>query len=274
MSTRQPELVADRDLSQAWVKLLSLIIQRNEKELSPVILSIGEFSDGKLNEDSRVRELLDATLTKRGICSSAISASTIFPYRHWVRLGYPPRHQLYSWYLNRFLPRIKARDPRNRNGTYFERMIAFTGVKGTIGHQEIVAKNQLEHVIGEWLRKRDRPRRPRQSALQVACLDPAKDHTGQSVRGFPCLQQVSFAYDDDDGLAVTAYYPTQYIFDRAYGNYLGLCHLGEFMAREMDLRLVRLNCYIGRPLIGSMSKTDARGFLAMLEEERRGCGAR
>src|SRR5205823_13372804 len=67
-------------------------------------------------------------------------------------------------------------------------------------------------------------------------------------------QQVSFTYDDDNRLAVNAYYPTQYIFDRAYGNYLGLCHLGNFMARELGLIMVRLNCFIGHPELGSIRK--------------------
>jgi hypothetical protein len=55
-------------------------------------------------------------------------------------------------------------------------------------------------------------------------------------------------------LAVSAYYPTEYIFDRGYGNYLGLCHLGEFMAHEMGLNLVRLNCYINAPGLGDVNK--------------------
>jgi hypothetical protein len=66
---------------------------------------------------------------------------------------------------------------------------------------------------------------------------------------------VSFAYDEDGGLAVNAYYATQYIFDRGYGNYLGLCHLGYFMAHELGLELVRLNCFIGRPELGQISKS-------------------
>lgn len=60
--------------------------------------------------------------------------------------------------------------------------------------------NQLQHVVGLLRRKP----RPRKSALQLACFDPAKDHTGQPVRGFPCLQQVSVAYDDAGRLAVNA----------------------------------------------------------------------
>jgi hypothetical protein len=102
--------------------------------------------------------------------------------------------------------------------------------------------------------------------LQAACFDPLKDHTGQSVRGFPCLQQVSFAHDQNDGLAVNAYYPTQYVFDRGYGNYLGLCHLGHFMAHELGLQLLRVNCYIGRPELGNATKSSLRALETCVAE--------
>ena len=137
-------------------------------------------------------------------------------------------------------------------------MIAFRGVRTKNGKSAFETKNQLEHIINDWHRDREHPKRPRQSALQVACFDPVKDHTGQAVRGFPCLQQVSFAYDNAGGLAINAYYPTQFIFDRAYGNYLGLSHLGYFMAKELGLQLVRLNCFIVRPELGSVTKSRLR----------------
>jgi len=44
----------------------------------------------------------------------------------------------------------------------------------------------------------------------------------------------------------------QYLFERAYGNYLGLKRLGEFMAHEMSLRLERVIC------IAAVGKLDVR----------------
>src|SRR5262249_52342487 len=156
----------------------------------------------------------------------------------------------------RFLPRLKARDRRNRLGTYFERLMNFTGMQR--GKPKSV--DQLSFVI-DLLKKRKKW--PRQSALQIACFDPAKDHTGQPVRGFPCLQQVSLAYDDDGRFAMSAYYPTQYIFDRAYGNYLGLCNLGQFLAKETGLTFARLTCFIGRPELGDVRRGDLNQLVAL-----------
>jgi hypothetical protein len=60
-----------------------------------------------------------------------------------------------------------------------------------------------------------------------------------------------------DGLVANAFYATQYVFDKAYGNYLGLAQLGAFMAHEMGLRLARLNVTVGVAKIDGISKSDA-----------------
>ncbi|MEB5016537.1 hypothetical protein RXP78_29840, partial [Pseudomonas aeruginosa] len=67
------------------------------------------------------------------------------------------------------------------------------------------------------------------------------------MRGFPCLQHVTFA-PAKDGLNVNAFYATQYMVERAYGNYLGLCRLGQFVAHELKLPLKRFTCFTGLAL--------------------------
>lgn len=101
-------------------------------------------------------------------------------------------------------------------------------------------ENQLEFGIGTYL-ARDGVRR---SILQIAIFDPSRDHSAAAQLGFPCLQHVTFA-PSDQGLCVNAFYAAQYMVERAYGNYLGLCRLGQFVAHEMELPLVRLTCFTG-----------------------------
>jgi hypothetical protein len=261
MSTRPPELILADNLSHGWGKAFIKVMEATPRTLSPMMLSIG-FANGHVAEDDRIRSGIDEALARKPRkYVSATSAMMIFPHDQWERRGRPPRDQFFRWYLELFLPRLKARNRLNRTGTYFERMIAYRGTKRPrrARDPEVVVKNQLDHIISIWHRDRARGTRPRQSALQAACFDPAKDHTGQKLRGFPCLQQVSFGYDDDGGLAVEAYYPTQYIFDRAYGNYLGLAHLGQFMAHELGLRLTRLNCFVAHPELGNgVTKEELR----------------
>jgi thymidylate synthase len=161
--------------------------------------------------------------------------------------------------VKRFFPRLKACDARNRFGTYFERMMNYTGQLG--GERKTV--DQLGFVIN-LLRKSQRW--PRPSALQMSCFDAAKDHTGQPVRGFPCLQQVGLSHDGDNSIAVHALYPTQYIFDRGYGNYLGLCHLGSYIAHQTGLQFARLICYIGEPHLGDVNKRDLADLAKFVDQ--------
>jgi hypothetical protein len=75
--------------------------------------------------------------------------------------------------------------------------------------------------------------------------NPFIDASHSPRLGFPCLQQIAFIPDTNRRLTVLGFYPIHYIFERAYGNYLGLAHLGRFMAKEMGLHLDRVICTAG-----------------------------
>lgn len=252
MSTNAPQIIEEANLSHAWGRVLLHVLENSKHRLAPLIVSVTGFANGLPLETVEIRQALDAFLaTKEKKYSSKVSALTIFPHDAWMRHGRLPVREFSDWYLAHFFPRLQARDSHNSRGTYFERMVRFQGSKkGKDGAISLEQKNQLDHIASIWRRDRANGSSPRHSALQASIFDPAKDHTGGKMLGFPCLQQVSFSYADNE-LAVNAYYPTQYIMDRAYGNYLGLCHLGQFMAQDMGLNLVRLNCFIGLPELGN-----------------------
>jgi hypothetical protein len=70
-------------------------------------------------------------------------------------------------------------------------------------------------------------------------------------------------------LNVVGFYPMEYIYDRGYGNYLGLCRLGQFMAREMGLILVQMTCFVGVGKYGGsqkIKKTQLRHLEGMINE--------
>ena len=267
MSTRPPELILANNISHGWGRAFLKVIESTPSTQSALLLSVG-FENGVVGEDDDIRSAVDVMLGRsEKKYPSDVSAMMIFPYQQWLRRGRPPHDAFARWYLDQFLPRLKARNRLNRTGTYFERMIAYRGTKRPrrARDPEVIVRDQLGHIINVWRRDARKGRRPRHSALQVACFDPAKDHTGQPLRGFPCLQQISFSYDDDDGLAVEAYYPTQYVLDRGYGNYLGLANLGLFMAHQLGLRLARLNCFVAHPELGNgVTKEELRPLAAMV----------
>lgn len=43
-------------------------------------------------------------------------------------------------------------------------------------------------------------------------------------------------------MTITGIYATQVLIEKAYGNYLGLYRLGQFMAQSMGLKLMRVVC--------------------------------
>ena len=54
------------------------------------------------------------------------------------------------------------------------------------------------------------------------------------------------------------------MYERAYGNYLGLCRLGRFMAHEMGLTLSQIVC-IATPAARDRSKRDLAGLARRVE---------
>ena len=268
MLTDAPRIIDEANLSLAWGRALLFVLEQSSHNLVPLVISIRDITDNVPQETASIRKALDGNLKLHDKCSCDVTAFTIFPQRLWAQRTFPDRQAFYAMYLECVLPRLKARDHKNSHGTYFERMISYRGSKKKDDDYLPEAKNQLEHIIAIWHRDKANGRRPRHSALQIACFDPVKDHTGGALLGFPCLQQVSFSYDEEGNLAVNAYYPTQYIFDRAYGNYLGLSHLGRFMACEIGLKLTRINCFIGQPSLGNdISKHDLLNLAAVIRGE-------
>jgi hypothetical protein len=112
--------------------------------------------------------------------------------------------------------------------------------------------NQLAHIVDTYQRGNHR-----HSALQAAIVDPTVDHSHQRQRGFPCLQQVAFGATDGQ-LEVTGFYALQHHITKSYGNYLGLCWLGRFMAQQMNLQLVRVTCVSSMLELGNYTKTALR----------------
>ena len=242
--------IEEDNLSVAWAKALISVVDAGE--ISPLTVVMRGFSNGQPQEVAQIRHLVDEALgaDATGLSCNGV-ANTIFPDSLWN--PWADRQQLYERY-RRIMPRV-LRDPRNKYGVYFQRLIAY-------GHDDTYngGVNQLEHVIQTW-----NGGNHRRSALQAAIFDPTKDHTNQRMRGFPCLQQIAFAPQGTDGLMVTGLYATQYMFERAYGNYLGLCRLGRFMALEMGKQLTQVTCIASPASGGNKTKSYLRELIRDVE---------
>lgn len=239
-----PLVIESTNLSDAWAQTFLHILDHPGKEIAPLVLSISGFdTQNNIEEDSELRTALDELLTKKEKTSVENVAFTIFPQRYW-QIAAGSRERLFDLYGNTF-GRIQSRDRKlNGRGLYFQRMMMYG--RGPCNG------NQLEWIISQYLSRGG----IRRSMLQATVFDAETDHNATALLGFPCLQHVSFD-PTSAGLVVNAFYATQQIFDKAYGNYLGLAHLSSFMAHELRLPLARLNVVVGVAKLERVKKTDA-----------------
>lgn len=240
-----PTPIDGRTLPEAWSKMLLQIVDHPGKVISPLVLSIANDSaEAMLIEDRPLRDALDATLKKRDEYDVEIVAFTIFPQRYLDIAG-GDRAEFFELYRDAF-PRLQAMNRGlNGRGLYFQRLTMY-------GDNVPCDGNQLEWIIQQYTGRTG----VRTTMFQASIFDPRQDHTASAQLPFPCLQHVSFV-PSGDGMVLNAFYATQQVLNKSYGNYLGLIRLGRFMAREMNLNLVRFNVFVGVSKLDDIGKTSA-----------------
>ena len=264
----EPVVVIGANVSLAWAKVLLHVVDTPGTEITPLLVSIDGNSGPEPIEVPEIRRELDRTLEGKDENSVNTVANTIFPRAIW-RMSRGDRQRLYKLYREA-LPRIAALDRYNKNGTYFSRLIAYD-VDALTGQRMVHPQNtslpdegnQLEYVIRtvrEGVIKRD-------SALQLSIFDPARDHEPSLYQVFPCLQHLTFRKSDSKGqatgLTLNAFYATQQLLRKAYGNFLGLMRLGLFTANEMGLTFQKLNVFVGaEKFVGGKTSEDLKPLLA------------
>lgn len=253
-----PILIESSNLSIAWGDAFLSVLRHADGKCPPLIVSIAEFNGDLPPEDTAIRSSLDACLAQQKSCTSCdVSAMMIFPYKLWLRRKTLSCDEFCEVCTRNLLPRLQALDRRNSHGTYFARMMAYPCIKN--GAPDTV--NQLSEIVD----RLSGDRHFRATGLQMTCFHPALDHSRQPRLGFPCLQHVGITYEGEKGIAITGFYPSQHIFARAYGNYLGLAHLGRFLCDQTGLSLRRVTCIATRPLLGGATKAAVAGVKRTVE---------
>jgi len=239
----EPLLITAKSVSEAYARILLHVLDHPGNEIAPLVLSVEGFDQGyDIPEDPQVRSALDALLKAKKKSDVEDVAYTIFPQQLWT-MAQGDRAKLFEYYRMAF-PFYRKQNARlNGRGLYFERLMMYG--RGPCDG------NQLEWLLSQY----DSRPGVRRSMWQATTFDPERDHSATAQLGFPCLQHVSFV-PTKAGLVANAFYATQQLFDKAYGNYLGLAQLAAFMAHEMGIPLARLNVTIGVAKLERISKTD------------------
>jgi hypothetical protein len=227
-----PEITSS-SISEAWQEAITLTHGAIRREVFNLEVTITNLEQD-VEENPELRARLDSALINADLAKVGTVANTIFPVRLWNPAQ--PRGDLFARY-NALWPKIR-RHHNNRRGTYFQRLISYPQP----GPESF---NQLDQIISTYLSGNHR-----RSALQASVIVPSFDLTNSRQQGFPCMQQLAFLPRPAGRLRVLGFYPIQYIYQRGYGNYLGLINLGRFMAAEMNLSLEAITC------ISSVAKLD------------------
>lgn len=229
----QPVTIVADNLSLGWAKVMLELTRPGVTRITPLTLVIRGFDAGGVAaEVPEIRAAVDAFLEAQEKRDTENVAWTIFPQRYWDISG-GDREAFFELFIESF-ERVQDFNPRNnRRGSYFQRLVDLNGNgKGP---------NQLKWMLDDY---EAHPKARRTSKFQATTFDPARDHSSASLLEFPCLQQVSFTFDDG-ALHLNAFYATQQVARKAYGNYLGLARLGAFMADQMKLHFEQLNVFVG-----------------------------
>lgn len=253
-----PPLVLDEPgLSRAWARAMLHLVDQKIQEIAPLVISITGYDDnGVAHEDPKIRERLDALLVATDNYDIEKVAFTIFPQEIW-EIASPDRKLFYRLALSGFPDYQKMNARANNRGLYWERLMAF-------GKSEDFDGNQLEFILGHWDARHGKS--VRKSLMQASTFDAMRDHDPNPRLHFPCLQQVSFV-PTAQGLSVNAFYATQQLFYKGYGNFLGLSRLGAFMASQMGSKMHRLTIYVGRERMDGINRRDPR-LLELLDIAR------
>lgn len=240
-----PLLIEANNISLAWGKAALHVLEHSGTEISPLIISVTGFKgNNSIPEHPEIHKQLDLLLKKGNFRDIENVAFTIFPQRMW-KIAKGDRKLLWKLYKYSY-ESYKVQNPKdNKRGLYFQRLIDY-------GCETACNGNQLEWILTKYSENNERHSN-RRSMYQAGIFDPSRDHIDAPYLSFPCMQQISFV-PTEEGLIVNAFYATQQLFYKAYGNYLGIAQLGAFMAHEMGMELFKINVTVGVAKLDKIQK--------------------
>ncbi len=241
----KPILIDQPNLSLAWAEAFLAVRQARGHTISPLMVSFTGFDEDGPFEDKDIRGAVDTALVGSDYQTVQTVANTIFPQVLWRRAK-GDRAVFYQSYKESLPDYVALDTHKNRRGLYFGRLIAYgldhrTGIPlknyppGSIAEDG----NQIEVIISKCVKGVQKMK------LQASVFDPSRDHVNDARLSFPCLQHISFIRCNDGTISMNAFYATQQLFMKGYGNFLGLARLACFVAVESGLVVDRLSCFIG-----------------------------
>lgn len=235
-------VIKGRNVSDTWAKAI-LFLNGNHKEEYNLIAEI----ENPLEDDLEFREKVNEILENLEDQSIETVANTIFPS------GLENVEKGSDYFYQRFIrlyPNLR-KIMVNSRGTYFGRLVVWNNDGSCTGF------NQLGHLIEKLSRERVNGRGIR-VMYEMSIYNPLLDKNTQM--GFPCMSFISVkirgGYID-----MTAVYRSQYFIQKAYGNYLGLGRLLDFISRQTGFHVGKLTCIA---TLGAIKDIDKANLISLI----------
>jgi hypothetical protein len=257
MNNTSERYITAENVTDAWIKALEMLMDQPNQEAFNLAVRISAPTAEPQRERETIENCLIQPSGKLNKGHIDTVAQTIFPRRR-LHFACPDprdpgqRKQLYDQYMEE-KAYIRA---FNNKGTYFQRLIWWPGWDSPRGI------NQLENVIAKINSGRssrvvhelnlDDP--PSDAVYGINLYDPKRDRRYPKIMSFPCLSYISIKPESvgksTGKVHMTALYRNHYFINRAYGNYLGLGWLLQFIADATGNEVGELLC------VSSMAKAD------------------
>ena len=224
-------------VSEAWVAAVAAVLDDDDQHVNHLLIRATE----PLPELDQIRSACDELLADLKLQGVDTVRNTIFPYE--TALDVPDPDDLTAEYVEMY-PALKRLG--SERGTYFGRIVAYPRADGSTGNQlvETVKKLGAAHAGKRWT-----------STYEVNIYSEQKDTN--ITRSFPCMSHLAF-HLDGDRLDCLATYRSHDVIDKAYGNYLGLAQLQEYLALRSGFTPGELAILAGRAFITTAKRTYPR----------------
>lgn len=227
--------ITAEDVSSAWFEATSYILGQPSNRCNNLMVEI----QNPLQIEPIIQENYVRFCESKDIKNFSIPAQTIFPKKAYQILKCDRKKLYYKF------PRLH-KSLKGGWGSYFDQMINWN-VRGS-GMKPV---NQIEDIIN---RINDRER-VLAAAYTIQITNP-KDHTART-RGLPCLHYILLQLDSvTNTMSMLAVYRNHDFAIKAYGNYVGLGHLLEFLCHETGFNIGCLTCVSSHAFIESKYKRD------------------
>jgi hypothetical protein len=236
--------------TEAWIKAANYLRQRPGKSAYNLLLDV-QSPHLVTQPDLQAISLLDDLLKKYDHYSVSTVAGTIFPQGLYARFG---SKGVYETYPNVVYPRIKE----NSWGRYAYRIVRRRDGPGKYINPLELMVNKLKRQLQGDRTFRAVYELPTVEDQEIATYDASLD--ADRLLPHPCLSHLSFKVSEDNKqLMLTALYRSQYFFQKALGNLIGLAQLHRFVALETGLAPSNLVCLAA---LATLDTSGAGGVVA------------